>query len=95
MTLQLTIDEKETQSVIKELTKLSGSDRPLRFSAREMLAYVYLDEELEDKAQEIFVKLATNPQTPQGIKQRAQAFAKEMPPTEDDNEPLSNDMAGE
>ena len=63
----------------RSLEELAGPDRPLRLSARELLAALALRSNEPDRARDILKSLVADPASPQALRQRASDMLSSLP----------------
>ena len=66
------MDTADPATLIQRLAPLTNGDNPWRFSAREVTGMLAFRKGDKDQAQSLFGVLASDPNTPQGIRQRAE-----------------------
>lgn len=69
------IDREDPETLIGELAPLTGMENPWRHSALEITALVAIRAGEIGKAREIYTKLATDPEAPRMLRQRAEQMA--------------------
>ena len=68
-------DSVDAEALGAQLTPLADDGRPMRFTARELIAYLALREGDTERARQLFEALAADEDTPPGLKLRARSMA--------------------
>ncbi len=76
----LLFDTASADELKLRLNPLAKDDGPLRYSAKEMLAFIAMRENMNDAARKQFQELADALDAPQGIRARAAEILQTLPP---------------